>query len=288
MQLAEAVERFLRSLDGVKSAATVKWYHRRLSALAAFLGQQETADVTTDDLRRWRATYNGRVSVWTLHGYVRAVRRLFRWLVDEGLLTDSPARRLELPRLPEEPRKGISDNDRDKIIEAARQTGPRDYALVLFLADTLCRVGGLVGLRVFDLDLDAGEALVHEKGDKSRTVFILDDTVDALRAWLKERGDPGSHYVFTGKKGRLSTWGIYQILERLAKSADVKRNWNPHNWRHGGARGMLQRGASLGHVSQILGHSGIDVTNRFYGTFARSELKAAHRKYGRRITPKDF
>lgn len=299
MRLSRALEAFYLSLNGSKSPATLVWYKRKLTSLT-ILGDVDIKKINLHDLRRWRAELaerktkytshptrreeNEGLSTWTLHGYVRAVRHLFKWLTDEGLIPRNPAARLELPQLPNEPRKGISQTDLQKILDVARDH-PRDYALCLFLADTACRVGGLCNLTLADLDLERGRATVREKGlggeQKSRTVYLTPRTCDALRAWLAARpaSNDNDNHVFIGQRGGLTPSGVYQIVKRLARAAGVTRNWNPHNWRHGAARAMLQNGASLAHISQLLGHEDVSTTARFYGTFADEELKAAHDKY---------
>jgi site-specific recombinase XerC len=112
MTVSRALSLFLLSLEGVKSPATITWYRQRLAGLEDRLGQKGIDQVTIDDLRLWRADLGQRgLSVWTMHGHVRAARRLFAWLVEEGHLSCSPAQRLELPHLTYEPRKGIEYND---------------------------------------------------------------------------------------------------------------------------------------------------------------------------------
>ena len=264
-------------MDGVKSPATIAWYRKRLAGLEARLGKVGIDQVKVDQLRDWRACLlRQELSVWTLHGHVRAARKFFRWLAEEGLLRCSPALRLELPRLTYEPRKGIDQRDMLRMIAQARAS-PRDYALVLFLADSAARCGGVASLTIPDLELVRGRAVVHEKGSKARTVYLQPRTCEALRSYL---GTRVSGPVFLGLSGKgLRYDGIYQLLKRLAHRAGVTERWNPHNWRHGAARGMLNRGANLAQVSQILGHSDVSVTVRFYGSFVDDELKAAHARY---------
>lgn len=276
MTISRALSLFFLSLEGVKSPATIAWYRKRLAGLEAQLGRKGIDRVNVSDLRLWRAALGRRkLSVWTLHGHVRAARRLFAWLVEEGRLKVSPAQRLELPRLTYEPRKGIEHGDMLKIVAAAAGS-ERDYSLVLFLADSGARCGGVCHLRVEDLELARGRAIVHEKGSKARPVFLQPRTCHALRTYL---GGRRSGPVFLGLRGPLHYDGVYQLLKRLAKRAGVTEKWNPHNWRHGAARGMLRRGANLAQVSQILGHSDVSVTVKFYGSFVDDELKAAHARY---------
>lgn len=260
--------------------ATIAWYRRRLAPLLASVGHRSVSRLTLDDLRSWRAEVCRRpLSPWTVHGYVRAARRLFAWMVEEGHLKLSPAARLELPPLHYEPAKGISAGDLHKIIATAHSE-PRDYALCLFLADTGARVGGVAGLQVCDLDFQTGRALVREKGSKARVVYLTRRSCHALRAYL---GGRSSGPVFLGTRGRgsepLQAGGIYQVIRRLATRAGVTGRWNPHAWRHGAARSWLKAGANLAQVAQLLGHSDVSVTVKFYGAFVDEELKAAHRKY---------
>lgn len=285
MLLSQALQSFDLSLTGVASPKTREWYASILRSLIAFLGDVELSAVSLVDLRRWRVyLIKSGLSIWTVHGYLRGVRRWFNWLVEEGELAASPAVRLALPRLPDEPPKGITDGDLALMIRAGRLSGARDYALVLFLADTGCRVGGLCGLRVEDVDLDRKRAIVREKGaggnGKSRAVFYGEETALALAEWLSVRPNQADR-VFIGRLGPLTRSGVYQVLKRLASTAGVTGRWNPHAFRHGWARAALQNGADLATVSQIMGHSTVEVTARFYGRFAETELARAHARFGR-------
>lgn len=279
ISVSKAVRLYLLSLDGVKSPATVTWYQARLAGLEDQLGQISIDRVSTDKLRLWRAglTRRGQLSDWTIHGHVRAVRRMFAWLVEEGRLKASPATRLELPHIAFEPKRGIDRADMLAIIAAANS--PRDFALVLFLGDTACRRGGLAHLLIEDVDLDRGRALVREKGDKTRPVYFGPRTRAALREYIGGRMS-GPVFVSLTTGAQLTADGVYQVLKRLALYAGVSERWNPHSWRHGAARGMLRRGANLAQVSQILGHADVGVTVKFYGSFVDSELAACHAKYG--------
>lgn len=306
--LGTTLDDYILSMTGVKSTATIKWYATRLKSLVVFIGaDRDVTSITIADLRKWRVAMSGKTTRFedhptrptkggglaseTFRGYVRAVRIFFRWLVAEDVLSKNPADRLELPPRAKLPRKGIEAGDMQRIIEAAR--GPhgygynqaRDYALTLFMADTACRAGGIYNLKVADLDLPNRRANVTEKGlggnGLPRAVFIEPDTIKAVQAWLDQRSNdwPDSEYVFNTPKGKLKHSGVYQLIKRLAKHADVGPGWNPHNWRHGAARAMLTNGASLAHVQQILGHADVSTTARSYGTFATRELQQAHDRY---------
>lgn len=297
MLASKATEAFLLSYRGSRSPQTITWYERRLSALVLFLGDVDVAKVTISDLRRWRAELferrtryenhpsgrrpePGGLSAHTLHGYVRAARRFFKWLEEEEILTASPARRLELPRLPRGIVKGIAQEDLNRILEAARQSSARDLALAWFFYSTACRVGGAVNLRLGDLHLDRCMAYVHEKFNKTRPVFMLPAAVEAMRAWLEARLDSDDDHVFMGERGPLQGSGIYQVMKRLARRAGINRaGWNPHNWRHRRLRDLEAAGMPLDVRSQYAGHSSVAVTADIYGRFSETELQRAVEQY---------
>lgn len=292
MQTSQALASFILSYRGSKSPQTITWYERRLSALVSFLGPDvDISSISIQELREWRVALSSRdvrygehpggrapepggLSAYTLHGYVRAARHWFKWLADEGLITVNPAERLELPKLPKGQVKGISHADLKAILEVARDK-PRDFALSWFIYSTACRLGGVVNLRFIDLDLEHKRARVREKGNKSRSVFMTDEAVAAMLAWLEVRPDVEDDHVFMGTRGPLTTAGVYQVLKRLAKRAGVTRGWNPHNWRHRRARDLLNARVSLGEVSQVLGHSDVAVTSNIYGQLSDDDLQRA-------------
>lgn len=303
MNLHDAYEAFvLCNKSRGLSPATHRWYEQKLSRLIRFLNEREIFDieqVTTTHLRlfsvslreqkiRWadhpyHPACNSGLSPYTVHTYIRAMRTFFRWLTEEGIIGVNPARRVALPDLPKDAPKDISPENRDRLLKAAKPD-PRDYAIVCFLADTGCRVGGLVGLTLEDLFLDDGEAVVREKGrggHKTRVVFFTARTKRALRRWLEARPDGPSTAVFLSKKTdeALTTNGINQLLKRLAEQSNVEGCFNPHSFRHGWAHEALRNGASLADVSQVLGHETKTVTIRFYTGWTTAELKERHNKF---------
>jgi len=301
MKLNEAKNTFLISMKGVKSPATIKWYKRRLSSLESFLGSDiEIDSISVHNLRKWRALLTdqnkryenhptrseevGGLSRDTIHGYIRATRRFFSWLVEEGFLGKNPSKRFEFPALQKRPKSGISDFDRIAMLDVARSQNLRNYAMLMFVADTGCRASGLAGLKITDLDISRRRATVYEKGrggnGKGRIVYILPETAVTLHAWLSQKSDKDDSYVFSSVHGGgLTPTGIYLIFKRIAKEAKVKGRWSPHQWRHWRARKWAQGGMNLGIVAQLLGHTDVKVTSDYYGTFADADLQQAHLKY---------
>lgn len=295
MLLSDAIEHFDLSRVG-RSPNTRNWYRRMLNPLASYLNNPHVSQVTIHDLRRWHQhleTKNQKwggdsthpteakpLSPWTIRAHLRATRIFFNFLHDEEHITTNPADRLKIPPPPVEPPKAITPAQLTKFINAAHSN--RDRAIILFLADTACRVTGLITLRIPDLDLDNNCAIVREKGRggarQARYVFFSPLTNRALSEWIQQRPPSKTDHVFTGQRGPLSTSGIYQILKRTAKRAGIK-TFNPHAFRHGWARAALQNGADLGTVADVLGHSSVNVTHQFYARWAKHELAARHAKF---------
>jgi len=156
----------------------------------------------------------------------------------------------------------------------------RDTAIILFLLDTGCRAGGLCGLRVDDLRLEAGLALVYEKGGKSRYVMFNPQTAEALRAWLAVRPEGGEAvFVSLKRKTALTPSGVWQMLQRRAERAGVEGASNTHAFRHSFAKNYLLSGGDLGTLADILGHSSVEVTKAYYGVFTLQELQEKHRRH---------
>lgn len=302
MNTEEAAEAFLASMSGLRAEKTISWYRNLLIPFARHFPGRDIETLTLNELRGYRAhlvkkdtiygggsthkAEKGHLSPWTIHAGVKAIRRLFAWLYEEGIISNNPALRLEIPPLPSETKQGISDDDAEKMVRASRMS-PRDYAILVFIRDTGCRIGGLTSLKISNLNLkarhekDRYRALVTEKGQKDRIIFMSKAAYNAIRTWLEVRPDWINHdYVFTTYGGKpLTEVGVYEIFRRLARQTGVDESWSPHEWRHRFARKLLSNGANLQHVSQILGHNSITVTSRFYGKLALGQIEDAYERY---------
>jgi integrase/recombinase XerC len=201
------------------------------------------------------------------------------------MIEANPTRRIKTPQPKRREPKGIDLKDFLKLLattEGESVADLRDRAIVLFLADTGCRVGGLCGLRVADIDLKAGLATLTEKGEKTRLVPFTSTTAEALGEWLKVRPQDRGPWLFVslGNKasGGLSTNGVAQMLRRRARLAGVTGAVNPHSFRHAFAREFLLSGGDLATLADLLGHSSIEVT-KAYAIFTVQELKEKHRRH---------
>ncbi len=295
MNLSKAVELFIASVRAEgRSVHTAAWYEQCLERLVLFLNDPGLNAIVADDLRRFlvdlhernlrytnhqfRKPQRGALSPYTIQGYVRAIKRLYSWLVENDHLSPAQNVAVKLKRqsLPRTTPKDISEEDVRALLSASRQSKfpQRDYALILFLADTGCRVGGLVGLPLSDLE--HGRVLVTEKGRKSRFVFLSSHTISALREWLTVRQSL-TEFVFVNRWGdQFTIWGVYQALGTVAELAGVKGRFNPHGFRHRYAKRFLMDGGDLASLSRLMGHTDVSVTSNSYSVFLTEELKQKH------------
>lgn len=141
----------------------------------------------------------------------------------------------------------------------------------------------MVNLAVSDVNLGDGWALVTEKFDKSRLVFFSAVTGEALEEWLAIRGewDAAGDWVFLSHQGggRLTVFGVNQLLTRLKERAGVTGFCNPHAFRHGFAREYLMNGGDLASLSDLMGHVSVQTTRDFYAVFKRDELRRKHNEF---------
>lgn len=300
MKLSDALEVFLdaKLADGL-AETTVEWYRQRLKRLVAYLEDRDVSAVGTMDVRQfvvslrkqgtlwaghpYREAVEGALSPATRQGYVRATKTFFRWLVTEGCLEKNPSDKVKLPRVPNGLPKGVEPQDLKALLDATGGDEPaqkRDRALLLFLADTGCRVGGAVGIKRGDLDLDERVAVVVEKGSKSRMVVFTQMTGAAIREWL-DVCPVDTAWLFPNLKNgdQLKSSGVNHVLQRLRDRAGIEGKCNPHAFRHAFAKQYLMNGGDLATLSDLLGHSDVMVTKRFYSIFLVEELKRQHDKF---------
>lgn len=299
MLLSKAVSLFLASVCAGKQNETPKAYKTKLAKLISVLGDVPIETVKARDLenfrqylltqpvkRRGSAWVNEPLSIWYIRGVLRVVKQFFKWCAINEHLAGDPSYRLKIPKSPQVLPKAIDGGTFAKLLDAASKSGDswarvRNVAFLCLLRDTGARVSGLLSAVVADVDLAGGSMIVTEKG-KTRAVFFNEASQAALGRWLQVRATlPLScDNLFVGRSGRaLSRPGVYRLLERLAGAAGIEGGrFNPHSFRHAFARDVLRAGADLSSASQMMGHSGLAVTNDYYARWLPSELQDVHRR----------
>lgn len=312
LTISEAVAAYLRTQERLLAAATVALYTNSLDYLTAAFADVTLDQLTTDQLVDWQTGLfdvtpyaghpqhpesDGQLSTYTIRRIVGDVRTFLNWCVAIGLLDASPAAGLKQPAEPERLPKALSVRDFDKLLAAAADWhgnkynyGPayvaRNTAILYFLASTGCRVGGLCSAERHTLQVadDTATVSVTEKGKgggATRTVYLSTTAALAVLEWLDYRPHARHDKIFTGIEGKsaglaLRPAAVRQMLNRLARRAGVSDNFNPHAFRHACAREWLRNGADLATVSQLLGHSDVRTTAKYYARWSDNELAGRH------------
>jgi integrase/recombinase XerC len=295
MNMEEALARFLRylALERNASAHTVKSYREDLIQALGFFREREGS--RSLDPKQINARLLRAYLAW-LHdkGYAKtttarrlaAVRSLCRFLCREGTLQSNPALALHGPRQEKKlPQFFTEDKLKELLLAPAAQSaaGLRDRAILETLYSAGLRVSELTGLDLDDLDLDDGLATVRGKGKRERLAVLGPQAEAALRQWLAVRQDQqvrarAAQAVFISRKGtRLASRSVGRLLEKYLKAAGLDVGASPHTLRHSFATHLLDRGADIRSVQELLGHRSL-ATTQIYTHVTTTRLRESYQK----------
>ena len=265
-------EGFLALLAATRAPRTVEAYRRDLDDLTRRLGKP-LVQAGTEDLERCLAELRAEgKSAATISRRTAAARSFYRHLVLLGRRPDNPAAAVALPRKRRRLPRALSPSEAERLIDAAAGTTPRslrDRALVELLYGAGLRVGETVGLAKTDVDLDQRIVRAIGKGSKERIVPLGRPASDALRRYLA-RGRPHldrrhrPELFLNAQGGALTRAGVFLILRRLAEKAGLEpERVHPHLLRHSFATHLLEGGADLRSVQEMLGHADLSTTELY-------------------------
>lgn len=250
-------------------------------------------DVTHARLRGYVAELHRRgLSRRSISRKIAAVRSLMKFAVARGFATSNPARLLQGPKMEKRLPTVLSQSEAALLVElpdTGTVRGLRDKALLELLYSTGLRRGEMCGLRLRDLDLPARTVRVVGKGNKERIVPFGRSAERAIVAWIERRSDLcrtlRTDSLFLSDGGRaLSGDGLYRIVRRYMSEVTEQKKKGPHVLRHSFATHLLERGAGLRDVGEMLGHSSLSTT-QVYTHVSIERLKkayaAAHPRAGR-------
>ncbi len=273
------------------SPLTISAYGRELERFIVFAterGQRGPAAVGRDDVRDY-VFHLGDLGLapTSVRRAQSALRTYFGFLVEEGALESDPTEGLQSPRVAR-PLPNVLDADAvSALLEAPRLDSAvywRDRAILEFLYATGVRVSELVGLRLTNIDLEEGLCTVFGKGSKERMVPLGRPACVALSRYLREvrpalEKGRGGGCVFLNQRGRpLSRTAVWKIVKAAARLAGIEGRVSPHVLRHTFATHLLEGGADLVAVQELLGHADISTT-QIYTHLDLKYLRDIHRKY---------
>lgn len=292
--MKEALADFLRYLSLEKNASTntTKSYCEDLTQAIIFFEQALGKNVSFRQItpRHVRAFIAHQVEAGfarsTIARRLAALRSWFRHLCRQGLLAINPAQGLRGPRQEKRLPRVLDGEQVVQLIESPQADGPlalRDRALLEVLYSAGVRVSELAGLNLEDLDLEGGMATVRGKGRKERLVLLGPPAIEALQQWLAVRPSLGAKVVgqsavFLNKNGtRLTTRSIGRVVEKYVRQTGVGKEISPHSLRHTFATHLLDGGADIRAVQELLGHKSLGTT-QIYTQVSTQKLRDSYDK----------
>jgi integrase/recombinase XerD len=290
------VEEWLSWLATEKGRApsTLEAYRRDARRWCDWLGQRglELDRAGEPDVAAYIADLRGRgLAEATMARAVVAVRSLHRFLADEGRTGDDAAAEIDTPRVPAGLPKALSEPEVMALLQSVAGDEPvarRDRAILEVLYGTGLRISELVGLSLGDLDLESALLRAFGKGSKERVVPVGRHAVDALVDWLRPGGRPSlvperwrrrhdAEAVFLNQRGgRLTRQGAWLVVTHWGTVAGLAGKLTPHVLRHSCATHMLDHGADIRSVQEMLGHASVSTT-QVYTKVSTERLFAAYR-----------
>jgi len=280
-ELPAEVEGFLTWLvvERGRSAPTIEAYQRDLRRYLNFLGDRSISGVTTDDVVEYVASLGSSgLAPATVARAAVVARSLHRYRVAEGLGESDPTAQVERPRVPTGLPKALSEAKVNALLDSIvgdAAVDRRDRVILEVLYGCGIRISELVGLGLGDVDVDGRLLRVFGKGSKERIVPLGRPATHALEDWFDPGGRPAvaperwrsrsdsDAVVLNQRGGRLTRQGAWLVLRNRARLVGLGAEMHPHVLRHSCATHMLDHGADLRAVQELLGHASISTTQTY-------------------------
>ncbi len=302
MKLDEVVRQFLLDCEvrGLTDQA-IGFYRKRLTLFVRKLEEEcqitELEEVKIVHLRQFvqllmktkadennprKPAQDKPLSAFTIRGYVRAIKRLFSWCIDEDLLNVNPASRLIQPKAPDYLIPTFTTEHVEKMLATCDRStveGFRNYVILLVFLDTGMRISELCGLGVSDVH--ERYVKVFGKGRKEREIGLHPEVGKLLWKYIykyRQPADPDETALFIGRRGEpLRLNGVQAILERVKRESGLEGvRVSAHTFRHTFAKFYLQRGGEVFKLSREMGHGTVQVTELYLKDFRSTEARQEH------------
>jgi len=283
------IHQFIHYLSAEKNASphTCRAYERDLEEFENFLKSSGMSLSTGQDIemgkvdrlaiRRYLSFLHRRNKKSSIARKISTLRSFFKYLVREQLATSNPAKSVSTPKVEKPLPTTLTVDEAFRLMETpknppeksisdtAKNMRLRDGAILELLYSSGLRVGELVGLNLNRLDLDLAIVKVMGKGRKERIVPVGKKAVEALRAYLEERGvlNLEEPLFANARGGRLTARSVGRLIKKYTKSSGIFRKVSPHSLRHTFATHLLDAGADIREIQEMLGHASLSTTQRY-------------------------
>lgn len=289
-QLEEAQRPWLDTLLAARGLAmsTVSSYGQDASNFFLFLAElgHENTELNEELIFLYMAWLRSREnSATTMARRLSALRSFFSFAVRHKIISENPAKLLDNPKLPFHLPEVLQQSEIALLLnipDSSKPGGMRDRCILEMLYATGMRVSELCNLKINDLDMQRGLALVFGKGSKERLVplhnLMLQLLEDYIKSW-RPRFMPAGPFLFINRSGKgLTRQYIWKLVKKYAQQAGISSNLSPHSFRHSFATHLLEGGADLRSVQILLGHASI-ATTEIYTHIQAERLTRIHRQF---------
>ncbi len=271
---------FLNWLEVEKgySSHTIEGYGRDLEAFSESLATEDVESIQDSDVRRFVAGLHGQCSAATVGRKLSALRSFFRFLLKEGSIDHDPVTGICGPKARKHMPVFLTVDEMFSLLDAPAENDRfmiRDRAIIELLYSTGMRVAELVSRNMENLDFESEMLKVTGKGRKERLVPVGRPALEAVRAWLPAREqltlervkrghNPENKALFLNTHGgRLTTRSVERLVKKYGERAGIPQTVTPHALRHSFATHLLEMGADLRSVQELLGHASLSTTQRY-------------------------
>lgn len=282
---------YLRIEQGL-AVNTIQSYKRDLNKFCHYLGENKVSSFDTvkkSDIQAYLTLLNQeKLATSSISRMISALRQFHKYLVQEKVIMQNPMDDLKLPKKKQGLPKSLSMAEVEQLLNAPDTKtvlGLRDRAILEVLYATGLRVTELVTLTLTELHLDLGFIQTIGKGDKERIVPLGEEATFWIQEYLTtsrptlSRGRVNSPYLFLNFHGKgFSRQGIWKNLKNLVRETGINKNVSPHMLRHSFATHILENGADLRIVQELLGHSDISTT-QIYTHISKERMVESYRKH---------
>jgi integrase/recombinase XerC len=275
-EIAKAIQGFLRSLrERNVSVHTIKAYSGDLKVFAAYVGSRKFGEIDHVTIRGFLSSlYEKGLGKTSVVRSLAAVRSLYRWLAQEGIVEQNPAALVSTPKLPKKLPRVPTVEEMNSVLDGnmpeIASFPERDRIMLELLYGCGIRNSELVGINIDDIRMSAEAILIRGKGKKERYVPFGDAVKSALAKYLPARQFVLSEFrksapalLINQRGGRLTTRSVGRIIKKIAVAKGLSADVHPHTLRHAFGTHMLEEGADLRAIQEMLGHERLSTTQRY-------------------------